>query len=779
VPVYPYKYAVVPKTTNIILKASTADPFAKSYAYKFQLDTCDTFSQPIQSNIINSKGGVLEWQVNLPFKDSTVYFWRVSKDSSLNNPYVWKESSFQTIANKRGWGQAHFNQFKNDGYQFVNYFKPQRKFLFQNSTNSVGCRDAIYPVLEPQNMNMYYNNNIIGAGACAINGWHISVFDSISSQPQKVLSLTYPNTGLSANNSCACYNNGLLYFSAFGAFNNCGATFLNWKQELENFLNSVPNNNYILAYTIQNADKLNYNNSLYNAFESFGAVSIRTASDTLPYALFGKKGMLAGQGHEVVGSNSKSIIILNDSIKTRWNNGFIVSEKIGPSFKWNSLHWHVKSLDAGLGDTTILKLVGIRNNGQIDTLHTFIQDSSDVLALYNYVNASTHPYLKLVAFMKDNINRTSPQLKRWQVLYDEAPECAINPLKGFASINDTLQEGDKVTFKFPIENIGIKNFEDSLLITYWIEDNNRNKVLLPNKLKAKSFAPGQVIIDSITVNSYQFVGNNILWIYVNPIAESKYQHEQYQFNNIGRYPFKVNKDITNPLLDVTFDGTRILNGDIVSAKPKIIISLKDENQFLALNDTSAFKVFIQAPNQSSTEQLFFANELNFTPANLPKNSCTISYNPNLKIDGRYTLSVQAKDRSKNNSGSQNYNIQFDVNNKPTVTNVINYPNPFSTSTRFVFTLTGSEIPEVFTIQIMTITGKLVREITRAELGELRIGRNMTDYAWDGKDNYGDKLGNGVYLYKVITKLNGDNLEKNQSGADKYFTKEIGKMVLMR
>ena len=42
----------------------------------------------------------------------------------------------------------------------------------------------------------------------------------------------------------------------------------------------------------------------------------------------------------------------------------------------------------------------------------------------------------------------------------------------------------------------------------------------------------------------------------------------------------------------------------------------------------------------------------------------------------------------------------------------NYPNPFSTSTKFVFTLTGSEIPDVFTIQIMTISGKVVREITK-------------------------------------------------------------------
>src|SRR5690606_20015781 len=101
------------------------------------------------------------------------------------------------------------------------------------------------------------------------------------------------------------------------------------------------------------------------------------------------------------------------------------------------------------GDTTILKLVGVRLNGQKDTLQTFFQDSSNVLALYNYIDANTHPYLQLVALMRDNVHRTSPQLQRWQVLFDEAPECAINPLKGFASINDSLMEGDQVSFRFP------------------------------------------------------------------------------------------------------------------------------------------------------------------------------------------------------------------------------------------------------------------------------------------------------------------------------------------
>jgi len=783
-PVYPYKYAVVPKTNSITLKASTTDPFAPSTKYKLELDTNDSFNFPIASTYITSSGGVLEWLVNLPFPDSTVYYWRVSRDSiSAQKSFAWRESSFQTIGLKTGWSQAHFNQFKTNGYQFVTYKPNLRQFNFENSKYTVAARSGIFPNLFLSYFNSYFNNVILDSWSPMFNGWNFAVFDSASGQPWRAKQTNSPFNGAGEYNNCAS-KGGRNVFS-FGTDGDCspGPPMPTIKNNIENFLNLIPQNSYVLGYLTAlsppYADIKNYSNALYTAFESLGVGSIRTAPDSVGYVFFGKKGMAPGQAQEKIGANKKSIVFLTDSFSTSWNSGYVASEIIGPSFKWNSLHWQVKSIDPSGGDTTILKLVGIRLNGQKDTLQTFVQDSSNVLALYNYIDAAVYPYLQLVALMRDNIHRTSPQLKRWQVMFDEAPECAINPLKGFASINDSLMEGDQVSFRFPIENIGRKDFKDSLVITYWLEDNQRNKVPLPDKIKTGTFASGQVLIDTVTVNSYQLRGNNRLWLHVNPIQHPRYQNEQAQFNNIGNYPFKVQGDVTNPLLDVTFDGNRILNGDIVSAKPNILITLKDENKFLAINDTNSFTIFLLQPGQSTQQRVYFAQGLEFTPAQLPKNSASIRYQPALPNDGTHMLIVQAHDRSKNAAGATEYKIQFEVNNKPSVTQVLNYPNPFSTSTRFVFTLTGSEIPEVFTIQIMTVTGKLVREITRAELGNLRIGRNITDYAWDGRDNYGDRLANGVYLYRVKTKLNGEDIEKRVSAADQFFTKEFGKMVLMR
>jgi hypothetical protein len=66
------------------------------------------------------------------------------------------------------------------------------------------------------------------------------------------------------------------------------------------------------------------------------------------------------------------------------------------------------------------------------------------------------------------------------------------------------------------------------------------------------------------------------------------------------------------------------------------------------------------------------------------------------------------------------------------------------------------------------------------LGEVRIGRHLTAYAWDGRDDYGDRLANGVYLYRVILRMPGDaELKRREDGLESYFRSGWGKMVLMR
>jgi len=426
-----------------------------------------------------------------------------------------------------------------------------------------------------------------------------------------------------------------------------------------------------------------------------------------------------------------------------------------------------------------LEIWGIDNQGNKTMIQRLPEDSTDLLNLGNLVNVNSYPRLQLILRTIDDTNRTPAQLQRWHVLYTPLPDAALDPPLEFSLYNDTIQEGDSIKLRMAVRNVTEWAFSDSLLITYWIKDRNGNIHNLPQQLTAPPFAGFTYFTATLNFSTEGYPGLNELWMEVNPVGNLNSQPERHHFNNIAMMPFYVGTDQINPLLDVTFDGMHIMNGDIVSARPQILITLKDENQFLALNDTADFRVFIRRPNQSNLELLPWNSELQFTPAVLPNNSCKILYMPTLQTDGVYELLVQAKDRSSNNSGLVDYRITFEVINKATITNVINYPNPFTTSTQFVFTLTGSEVPQVFTIQIMTISGKVVREISREELGDIRIGRNITTYAWDGTDQFGDRLANGVYLYRVITRLNGNAIEQRESGADSYIIQGWGKMYLMR
>jgi len=312
-----------------------------------------------------------------------------------------------------------------------------------------------------------------------------------------------------------------------------------------------------------------------------------------------------------------------------------------------------------------------------------------------------------------------------------------------------------------------------------------------NYSRQDSLRPGQVLRDIIKFPTLGLVGENTLWMEVNPYNkgvnnELKDQPELAHFNNLLQIPFTLKKDDINPILDVTFDGEHILNGDIISPKAEIVISLKDENPFLIMNkdaDTSNFGIFLTNPEGEQRRIPFIdgaGNQiLTWIPASGSDLRFEIIYNAEFTKGGVYELMVQGSDNSGNRSGDIEYSIKFDVVLESTITHLMNYPNPFTTSTRFVFTLTGTKVPEDMIIQIMTVTGRIVREITEDELGFIRIGRNITEYAWDGRDEFGDPLANGVYLYRMKAKINGEDIKHRASGADQHFTKNWGKMYLMR
>jgi len=576
--------------------------------------------------------------------------------------------------------------------------------------------------------------------------------------------------------------------------------FLSATDKLVNFVNHIPDSNYVLFYSFRgNYCQKGFNNSLSyeNMFREIGANvdSLKNYPNHYPYILFFKKGD-SSSVIESFSPDGEDYITLTAEMENYWYNGTIESSVIGPSSKWGSFHWEISSREPGnTQDTGKVTIYGIDYNGGEHLLIEDLSGTGDLYGLEDSIDASLYPYLKLKSFFADDLNRTPDDLIRWQVTYDEIPEAAINPLKllGYELI-DSVQQGENLQLIIAIENI-TNIAMDSIQVSYRVIDHEYNNYPFTYTLEAP-LNPGEVIFDTILVSTSTLISENKLWYEVNPfVGPNPWQLEQYHFNNLYLHNFKVYGDEINPILDVTFDGVHILDGDIVSPKSNIIITLDDENQYLILDDESLVQVFINHPSSNYQDSLVLLDpsEYVFTAADLPKNKCTIEYKADFKTDGIYELRIMATDKSSNVSGNgdgvYDQRISFEVLTESSITQLINYPNPFSTSTRFVFTLTGSELPDNMLIQIMTITGKVVKEITQDELGPIHIGRNITEYQWDGTDKYGEQLANGVYLYKVQVQKDGSEVNEREvtistsegtsSLSNKFFKNGLGKMYILR
>ena len=785
IPIFPYEYAIYPNST-VTLKASTGFPFIGSQTYQFEIDTTDEFTSVLATGNITQTGGVISWTPPITLEDSLVYFWRVSSVPQGNDTVKWKESSFTYIQGKTGWSQAHFFQFKKDGFENIDYKRTGRVLDYVTAPKGLKCRTIGNAWgNEEWYATRYYLDAITDYSSCgATPAIMLVVIDPITMTPwQSEFSRNYGQFNWpSVQGGSSCPGRGVTdkYF-----IYRTDSTYLT---NLANLLNSsiIPNNHYILMYTFMHGNFSNWPIVTTNAFINLGASQFLAyaaqGQNNFPYIFFGKKGDLSSV-EELIATSPDDTLYFEKSLATNYTSGYARSTLIGPSLNWKTLHWRQFSRENPTKDQVSLNMKGYRSNNDSTVLISNLpKDSADIYNLDYYADASQYPYLRLFFHTEDDSIKTPAQLKRWQITYDEAPETAINPTKGQLFYKDTLQEGDVLQFSVATENISVYDM-DSILVRYWIQDKNNDITPLTYK-KLRPHPSGDVLQDTITFSTTGFPGLNHIWYEVNPIdtlTGTYDQLEQYHFNNYAEKAFYVSSDITNPLLDVTFDGMHIMNGDIISSKPYILTTLKDENKFLELNDTSLFGVYLTNLNTGSESRIYFNNaqsELIWTPAQLPNNSCKIEYRPILE-DGKYQLRIQAKDVSNNESGNIDYKITFEVINKSTITNIFNYPNPFSTSTRFVFTLTGSEIPDDFRIQIMTITGKFVREIHLEELGPIHIGNNITQFAWDGTDTYGDKLANGVYFFRVFAKINDETIEHRSTEADKFFKEGFGKMYILR
>lgn len=790
-PIYPYNYAILNKN-NIKMFASTANAFSPSKEYKMEMDTTELFNSPFKiTKSITQAGGVMEFDPGISFTDSTVYYWRVAPVPT-SGPFAWNTASFIYLPNSGpGFNQSHFYQHLKSGTENISLDSSSRSWSYNNSTSDVFVRNGVFPTAAnfAVDFSVAINGDAYMRSVCGIGNIIVNVIDSRTFQPW--LNSTAGSSRYGSDPVCADDRKYNFQFNILDT---------NKRRKLVEFLDLIPKGFFVIVRNTSGTEMssntypatwrndtsyLGAGNSIYHRLYNQGFTDIDSFNRPRAWIFIYKKDN--GTEFQSKYSFSQGLydkITLAATCNTKDTIGFITSPQFGPAKAWKQLIWAGKTTDSTAGDDPVINIIGLTLSGKSETLFKDIHLNQQTFDI-STINARQYPFLELHMRNIDTTNYTPFQLGYWRILNDPAPEGAVAP-NIYYSMSDTLDIAEPLNFKIAFKNVSDVDFSDSIKIKATITDKNNVIHTMP-VWKQKALIKNDTLLINNPLDTRKLAGNNSVLVEVNPNND---QPEQYHFNNVFYKAFYVRPDTINPVMDVTFDNVHILNHDIVSARPDIIIKLKDEAKWFLLNDTSTMKVQVRFPDGHLQDYSFDGTTMQYTPAQQApsfNNTATLTVKPFFDQDGDYELLVTGKDMSQNQAGALQYRVSFQVFNKAMISNMLNYPNPFTTSTAFVFTITGSEVPQNIKIQILTVTGKIVREITKDELGPLRVGRNITEFKWDGTDQYGQKLGNGIYLYRVVTNLNGKSLDKfNQLDTngkaydlDKYFNKGYGKMYLMR
>ncbi len=784
-PAYPYEYAIV-NVGNQKLFASTANPVSTVKDYVLEIDTTALFNSPKKvTKNASISGGVLEFDPGFTYTDSTVYYWRVALRPASNDPadFRWNNSSFIYLSKSSpGVNQSHYFQHLNSDTTNIT-LDSARRWEFGSVKNFITAKNGVFPTggKNAGDFTVTVNGSEFTKSLCGVSAIIFNVLNPVTMKPW--LNQTGPSGLYGSDPVCGNERIANFQFNLLSqAKRDSAVKFMarvpsDYIVVVRNASGTVPSSNTYAA-DWQN-DTLTYgaNNSLYHSLKSQGFVLIDSFNRPRSFIfMYQKNNADFVPGIAFTDGIYDKIEVSKDHV-TPDSIGYITSPVFGPAVTWKEMHWRGSSIDATPGDNPKVSIFGVDTLGNKKLLATtnLSQNDFDISS----IDAKTYPYLQLQMRNADSINMTPYQLGYWRLNYDAAPEGALMPSLFFTS-KDSLRQGEVLRFGIAFKNISLPAF-DSMKIKLAVIDNNNITHLL-NLPRQKPLVSGDTILLRYDLDTKQYSGANILLVDFNPDND---QPEQYHFNNFLYQNFYVDADNYDPTLDVTFDGIHILNRDIVSSRPHILIKLKDESKFQPLDDTSMLKVQIRFPDGTMKSYRFDNDTVRFTPANLAsgENTATIDFTPALSGDDEeYELIVSGKDAADNKAGALDYHITFKVISKPMISNMLNYPNPFTTSTAFVFTVTGEVVPQNIRIQILTVTGKIIREVTKDELGPLHIGRNITEFKWDGTDMFGQKVANGVYLYRVLTNLNGNTLEKytqKDDKTDQYFTKGYGKMYFMR
>ncbi|MFN5223527.1 MAG: type IX secretion system sortase PorU [Bacteroidota bacterium] len=223
---------------------------------------------------------------------------------------------------------------------------------------------------------------------------------------------------------------------------------------------------------------------------------------------------------------------------------------------------------------------------------------------------------------------------------------------------------------------------------------------------------------------------------------------------VGGFFANGNVDSEGPQVKLFLNDEKFVYGGYTDENPVILALVADSNGVNTVGNGVGHDITATIdndPNRIFTLNDYYESDLDdYTKGR-------VVYPLNGLVDGKHTLKFKVWD-IYNNSSEVTTEFTVAESAKLALERVLNYPNPFTTRTSFFFEHNRPCGDLDVQIQIFTVSGRLIKTINRAISCE---GYRYDGMEWDGRDEFGDPIGRGVYVYRLKIR------DESGSVADKY------------
>jgi hypothetical protein len=243
--------------------------------------------------------------------------------------------------------------------------------------------------------------------------------------------------------------------------------------------------------------------------------------------------------------------------------------------------------------------------------------------------------------------------------------------------------------------------------------------------------------------AYQFGNGKISYYAENGSIDGHGFKDDFLIGGSGQ---KVTNDSKGPDIELFMDNAQFVFGGLTGSRPELIAKIFDENGVNTVGNGIGRDLLAIVDEGTANEQTIVLNDF-YTSKLDSYQEGEIRYKMEELNEGKHTLKLKVWDVYNNSNEAY---TEFIVSSDEDIAlqHILNYPNPFTTHTTFHFdhNKVGQELD--ISVQIFTVAGNLVKTFNINEYAQSGHFQNID---WDGRDQYGDKLARGVYLYKIAVK----------------------------